>query len=164
MIAGMRENGPVAGRPSVVCPVLIGRDAELQHALRRWNQVLLGHGAFLLLSGEAGIGKSRLLAEFSALVTGQASGSDSPGAPAASAPGAEPRVLTATTFARDSEMAGSVILAISDAARREPWGRAAAAVLRDRLLASQSESAAHAARHRRVLARADARTAGTLPA
>ena len=44
---------------SVVCPILIGRDAPLSagwHALERARD---GHGGALLVSGEAGIGKSR---------------------------------------------------------------------------------------------------------
>jgi DNA-binding CsgD family transcriptional regulator len=48
---------------SVVCPILIGRSAELtvlQHCL---ESAADGQGGIVLLSGEAGIGKSRLVAE-----------------------------------------------------------------------------------------------------
>ena len=41
---------------------LIGRDEELDALLRRWERVKTGEGWVVLLSGEAGIGKSRLLA------------------------------------------------------------------------------------------------------
>src|SRR3569833_485504 len=51
---------------AVVCPTLIGRDAALaaaRHALDRAGQ---GHGGTLLVSGEAGIGKSRLVRDLAA--------------------------------------------------------------------------------------------------
>jgi class 3 adenylate cyclase len=41
---------------------LIGRDEELALLLRRWDQVKNGEGRVVLLSGEPGIGKSRLIA------------------------------------------------------------------------------------------------------
>ena len=39
---------------------LIGRDEELELLLRRWQQIQSGEGRVVLLSGEPGIGKSRL--------------------------------------------------------------------------------------------------------
>ena len=39
---------------------LVGRDEELQLLLRRWRQAVGGEGRVVLLSGEPGIGKSRL--------------------------------------------------------------------------------------------------------
>jgi len=44
-------------------PVLIGREREIATLQSLIDQVKQGHGQMLLLSGEAGIGKSRLLAE-----------------------------------------------------------------------------------------------------
>ena len=44
-----------------VCPVIVGRDAEMQALL-----ATLGEGGLVLVAGEAGIGKSRLLREFGA--------------------------------------------------------------------------------------------------
>jgi class 3 adenylate cyclase/tetratricopeptide (TPR) repeat protein len=44
---------------------LIGRDEELDLLLRRWQQVKAGEGRVVLVSGEPGIGKSRLTAELS---------------------------------------------------------------------------------------------------
>jgi class 3 adenylate cyclase/tetratricopeptide (TPR) repeat protein len=41
---------------------LVGRQEELDLLLRRWAQVIAGEGQVVLLSGEAGIGKSRLIA------------------------------------------------------------------------------------------------------
>src|SRR5439155_8209713 len=48
---------------SVVCPVLIGRQASLASFKRVFEQVKSGQGQAVLVSGEAGIGKSRLVAE-----------------------------------------------------------------------------------------------------
>src|SRR5205823_13263184 len=42
---------------------LVGRDEELDLLLRRWQQAKAGEGRVVLLSGEPGIGKSRLSAE-----------------------------------------------------------------------------------------------------
>jgi class 3 adenylate cyclase len=41
---------------------LVGRDEELDLLLRRWRQAKAGEGSVMLISGEPGIGKSRLLA------------------------------------------------------------------------------------------------------
>jgi predicted ATPase/class 3 adenylate cyclase len=46
-------------REAGVAP-LLGRDEELELLLRRWQQAKSGEGRLVLLSGEAGIGKSRL--------------------------------------------------------------------------------------------------------
>jgi class 3 adenylate cyclase/predicted ATPase len=42
---------------------LIGREEELELLLRRWTQAAAGEGRIVMLSGEPGIGKSRLLVE-----------------------------------------------------------------------------------------------------
>src|SRR6202040_4307653 len=41
---------------------LVGRKEELEILLRRWSKAKIGEGQVVLLSGEAGIGKSRLTA------------------------------------------------------------------------------------------------------
>src|SRR5689334_24086615 len=41
---------------------LVGREEELELLLRRWSSAKTGEGQVVLLSGEAGIGKSRLTA------------------------------------------------------------------------------------------------------
>ena len=41
---------------------LVGREEELELLLRRWSMAKTGEGQVVLLSGEAGIGKSRLTA------------------------------------------------------------------------------------------------------
>jgi class 3 adenylate cyclase len=40
---------------------LLGRDEELELLIRRWEQAIRGEGRFVLVIGEPGIGKSRLL-------------------------------------------------------------------------------------------------------
>lgn len=52
----------------IVCPVLIGRDPHLEGLLRCVEEANVGHGRVVLLSGEAGIGKTRLVAEVIARV------------------------------------------------------------------------------------------------
>jgi class 3 adenylate cyclase/tetratricopeptide (TPR) repeat protein len=49
-----------ASRGSALTP-LVGRDEELDLLLRRWSQAKDGEGQVVLLSGEPGIGKSRVL-------------------------------------------------------------------------------------------------------
>jgi DNA-binding SARP family transcriptional activator/tetratricopeptide (TPR) repeat protein len=51
------EAGPVAGRP------LFGRAAELRTLMSAWTAARAGHGRVVLVTGEAGIGKTRLVAE-----------------------------------------------------------------------------------------------------
>jgi predicted ATP-dependent serine protease len=48
---------------SILCPILIGRDAQVAALARLLDQARAGHGQIALISGEAGIGKSRLVAE-----------------------------------------------------------------------------------------------------
>ena len=45
---------------------LIGREEELEILMRRWKEAAAGEGRVVLLTGEPGIGKSRLLVEFEA--------------------------------------------------------------------------------------------------
>lgn len=48
---------------SLLCPILIGRDEQLAHMVQLLDQVRLGHGQIVFVTGEAGIGKSRFVAE-----------------------------------------------------------------------------------------------------
>src|SRR5262245_65881255 len=45
----------------LISPLLVGRDAPLELATRRLDEAAAGRGQFLLLAGEAGIGKSRFI-------------------------------------------------------------------------------------------------------
>ena len=47
----------------VLCPVLVGRDEETGHLQAALTAAQAGHGGTVLLTGEAGIGKSRLVRE-----------------------------------------------------------------------------------------------------
>src|SRR5262249_21507360 len=57
-------------RPGALMP-LIGREAEIHPRLEQWEQAKLGKGAVVLLSGEAGIGKSRLTVALSARIASE---------------------------------------------------------------------------------------------
>jgi class 3 adenylate cyclase len=52
-------------------PPLVGREEELALLLRRWQRVTAGDGQVVLLSGEPGIGKSRLAAQLAAEVANE---------------------------------------------------------------------------------------------
>ena len=45
---------------------LVGRDEEIELLRRRWEEAKSGEGRVVLISGEPGIGKSRLTAALSA--------------------------------------------------------------------------------------------------
>src|SRR6266702_6121546 len=55
----------------IICPVLIGRKAELTTLRLLIERAKSGEGQVALLSGEAGIGKSRLVAEAKTSATAQ---------------------------------------------------------------------------------------------
>jgi class 3 adenylate cyclase/predicted ATPase len=52
-------------------PPLVGREEETELLLRRWAKAKAGEGQVVLLSGEAGIGKSRLMAAFLERLAGE---------------------------------------------------------------------------------------------
>lgn len=55
----------------IVCPVLIGRERQFDLLLRLIDQARIGQGQTTLIAGEAGIGKSRLIAELKPAATSQ---------------------------------------------------------------------------------------------
>jgi len=85
---------------------LVGRDEVLALAARRWSEVTAGQGQTLLIAGEAGIGKSRILNEIVSLVGG--------------AP-----VVRAMAWPQDADAPGALLLDIASGLRRA--GRADAA-------------------------------------
>ena len=104
-----------SGAPTSLSPVLVGRDEQLAHALRRWDSARAGAGHLLLLAGEAGIGKTRLLAEIAERI------------------GTTARVVTAAAFPRDGDTVGGLLLNLSDELRRG-GDLATASAIRERLL------------------------------
>ena len=50
---------------------LIGREPELELILLRWREAAAGHGRVVVLSAEAGLGKSRIVRELRARVSGE---------------------------------------------------------------------------------------------
>jgi DNA-binding SARP family transcriptional activator len=55
--------GPAAVAPVAAESPLVGREAELDRALAAWEAASLGRGGALLVTGEAGIGKTRFCEE-----------------------------------------------------------------------------------------------------
>ena len=72
----------------LISPTLVGRDATLAALLRHARSALAAAGGVLLISGEAGIGKSRLNATVSAALRGEQP---------------QLRILTATCFEADRD-------------------------------------------------------------
>lgn len=79
---------------------LVGREDVLALATRRWAQAAAGSGHFLLIAGEAGIGKSRILDEIADRL-------------------APVPVLTTRAWPRDSEYPGAVLFDLARALRQE---------------------------------------------
>src|SRR5262249_45452631 len=52
----------VPGRP-IVCPLLVGREQELRTLARCLDDVAARRGGVVLVAGEAGVGKTRVVAE-----------------------------------------------------------------------------------------------------
>ncbi len=68
-VAGLAAAGVGrAGLPAANPVRLVGREHEFQLLQQRWRAALAGEAGFTVLSGEAGVGKTRLLDELSAAV------------------------------------------------------------------------------------------------
>jgi DNA-binding CsgD family transcriptional regulator len=118
-----------------VSPILVGRDDLLALAERRLGAVRAGSGHLLFLSGEAGVGKTRLLREIAhrAAATGFT-------------------IVRAAAFPRDTEIAGGVLV---DLARELRFSGDAGVVAAGRGIAERLGSGAEvvgdAHRRRRLL-------------
>jgi DNA-binding CsgD family transcriptional regulator/tetratricopeptide (TPR) repeat protein len=119
----------------LVSPILVGRDDLLELADRRLAEVRSGRGQVLLLAGEAGIGKTRLLGAVERRAG--LSGMD---------------VVRAAAFPRDLEVAGAIFLDLSRALEASGSFAEAGRRFRERLDDSAtSPGAGDAHRRRRLL-------------
>jgi class 3 adenylate cyclase/predicted ATPase len=66
-----RASGRFEARNSAGLTPLVGREEEIALLLRRWEQARNGEGQVVLLSGEPGIGKSRIVRELLARLGGE---------------------------------------------------------------------------------------------
>ncbi|WP_431280337.1 helix-turn-helix transcriptional regulator [Leifsonia poae] len=82
-----------------VCPEFVGREDLLALAERRWAETAEGSGQMLVLAGEAGIGKSRLLDEMVARI-------------------AAPRTLEVSAFPSDRATPGVLLLGLAVEVRK----------------------------------------------
>ncbi len=63
------ENAPAQTQPAP--PAFVGRQPEMARLATLWNRAARGRGGLVLLSGEAGVGKSRLVSEMALSVESQ---------------------------------------------------------------------------------------------
>ena len=96
-LATASSDGAVGGSHDEALP-FVGREAVTQTILRRWNQMLAETGESLLVGGEAGIGKTRLVREIALRL--QSSGA---------------RVLVGGTSARESQPYQPIVDALRSA-------------------------------------------------
>ncbi len=88
---------------ALLSPVIVARDEHMALARRRIVEVRGGHGQLLILSGEAGIGKSRLLAEIGRMATEDGF-----------------RVAKAEVAPQDHDVLAALFLDLGRAMRRDP--------------------------------------------
>jgi DNA-binding CsgD family transcriptional regulator/tetratricopeptide (TPR) repeat protein len=110
--------------------VLIARDSAIELALRRWGEATQSRGELLLVAGESGIGKTRLLSELVAR-TGVA------------------RSPKAGAFPRETDAPGAILLNLADDLHRHD-NQEFARKIRARLL-TESAGPGDPARKRRIL-------------
>ena len=124
----------VDGPRPLVCPVLVGRDDLLEHADRRIAEVRAGSGRFLLLAGEAGLGKTRLLG---AIERRAAAGGF--------------RVVRAGTYPSDLQVSAAILIDLARSMQRTESFAAAGRMLRQRLEAPDGAALVDAQQRRRLL-------------
>ncbi len=118
----------------LVCPILVGRDDLLALADRRRAQAAAGRGGLLFLAGEAGIGKSRLLAAIERRATAD-----------------DFVVARGAAFPRDLEVAGGLFLDLARAMARTPATAPAGRALADRFVRPDTSQPGDRHRARRIL-------------
>lgn len=122
-------------RPIAASPVLVGRDELIALAVRRIGEAAAGRGELLLVSGEAGIGKTRLL-----------------GSITRHAEQAGFCVVRAAAFRGDAEASGAVLLDLAgDLRRLETDDVRAAGVAISQRLHEPSDNVTDPHRYRRLL-------------
>lgn len=110
--------------------IFVGREEQLALARRRWNASAEGQGHLLLVAGEAGIGKTRLLREFGRSVMNS-------------------RRITTSVFPRDIETVGGLLVDLSAELAR--LGEVMTGTeLRERLV-NQPAGSGNSSRSRRLL-------------
>jgi DNA-binding SARP family transcriptional activator/predicted ATPase len=57
------EHLPLAGKPSLTHSLLVGRQKEFDRLLETWKSAAQGNTSFVMVTGESGIGKTRLVEE-----------------------------------------------------------------------------------------------------
>jgi DNA-binding CsgD family transcriptional regulator len=127
----------VIARRTLVSPVLVGRDDLLDLAGRRIAEVRSGDGRFLLLAGEGGIGKTRLLNAIEDRAKASAF-----------------RVARGGTYPSDRHVQGAVLIDVARWLARSPDPDLAdAGAALDRIIrAAPVDGAGDAHRRRRILA------------
>jgi DNA-binding CsgD family transcriptional regulator/tetratricopeptide (TPR) repeat protein len=113
-----------------VSPVCVGRDDLLALAERRWDAATTGPGHLLLVSGEVGIGKSRLFREVGKRLGGSV------------------RRVWGNALPRETAVAGLMLLDLADNLERDGLDRHADAI---RAILLEPEGDGDAARRRRVV-------------
>ncbi|HEY2642499.1 MAG TPA: AAA family ATPase, partial [Galbitalea sp.] len=126
----MLSEGTQSEKRDRVSPAFVGRGEQLALAERRWEAAVAGSGHLLLIAGEAGIGKTRLLREITDALP-------------------DARVLTASVFPRDFEAVGGLLLDLADELERA-GDSDSAATQRDRLM-QDAVDPRDSARSRRIL-------------
>jgi DNA-binding CsgD family transcriptional regulator/tetratricopeptide (TPR) repeat protein len=111
--------GIVAG---MLCPVVIGREAELRTLAEHLSAALGGRGGCVFVTGEAGIGKSRLVREVSALA-------ESRGAPVVTGRAVAAGASVPYRPLTEALLQALRVLAVRDDAGLDPWRPVLAAIV-----------------------------------
>lgn len=119
---------------SRLSPILVGRDDDLRRAERLLATVSAGEGRFLLLAGEAGVGKSRLL-----------------GAIERQAAAAGFRHVRGQAFPEDREVAAAAFIDLAGAMARTAAFTDLGAAMLARLRTIESDASADGTRRRRQM-------------